>query len=300
MTENKAYQISKAASKSLPHGEDPLCYVESCGSRHSSCYSLGNRVHAEQVWIGLFEQGDYEIDERDRITMCTMLGTSRQIYQEAYRLFWMSNTFSFDDPYTFREFVRSLTLSQKRHITNIHVINRMVDGRGSPWGFCESAFKLLAGLKTFHLCLEQRSPNSPDYSKLSQRDGWALESLSQPWLALRLASLTNVTVVISDKQSFLQTNNIMSFRNTVSEKKWVAEKIRADIIDEKAVAKARQQLQAGRASLNMRRTELKLKKARQMKAQAARRMLQSGQYCITDLDLEQANAVSTVSAYERL
>lgn len=270
-TEEEAYIASKTQSTKVPAGEDPACYVQSCKSRHHNCYQLENGDHGTKAWVSLFEQGDYLIDEKDRVTMCTMLGTCRQVYEEAYRIFWRSNAFSFDDPYSLREFLGSLTVSQKHHLRSLHVCERLdrIPGYyGCEWKSTLQApsdkhfLDQLRGLRTFNLCLEQRLHTEIAFNlHLSQPD-W-LSRLSQPWLALRPAPLATVTVIISDKQSLMLERGLMHLRCTVQRKSEIAEEIRNNIMDDRKVAEARQDILDKNTSKKKRREELKQMKVRQ-------------------------------------
>ena len=320
-TENEAHIASKTQSTVVPAGEDPAFYVQSYKSRHYNCYQLENGDHGKQAWISLFEQGDYLIDKKDRITTCTMLGTCRQIYEEAYRILWSSNAFSFDDPYSLREFLGSLTLSQKRHLTTLQICERLeqIPGIGDfDWAdtFESSSKKkvlaLLSGLRSFHLRLEQRIDtqdafnsafnedafNSAFNSHISQWD-W-LSSLSTPWLVLRSAPLANVTVIIGDKQSFMQRHGLMDIRCTVQRKSEIADKIRNNIIDDDKVAKARQDIKNKRAFQKERRGQLKQEKVQdEVKKQAvekqARDILKHEDHPFEEITPAQFNVISRVS-----
>ena len=274
ITEDEAYEASKGPNQSIPHGEDPLYYVQPCSSRHGKCYSPEKGAFGGQTWISLFENGDYLINQEDRITMCSMLGTCRQIYEEAYRLFWLSNTFSFDEPHSLGEFFGSLTLSQKRHFTNLHISCRVQnEDEFYVWNIADNVFKSMSGLRTLHLCVEIRYIAGHDYEWTSQDNSWLLSKATHPWLPLRTSPLANVTVVISDERSHLQKHNLMRYRWTVLEKKRMAATIRADIINEEAVAHARQRLTDSRAFKNQRRRQLKQqRKTQQVGASGARQM----------------------------
>ena len=227
-----------------------MSYVESYKSRHRSCFSLGIGTIGKQVWARLFEEVDYSIAERDRITMCSLLGTSRQIYQEGYRLFWFTNTFSFDDPYSLGEFLGSLTLSQKRHLTNLHVGRKLYDPGDGDWHWRhvdkkENVLPLLQGLKTFHLSLEQRTrPRATEtlYQRVSRGETSFVDEACHPWEAFLTSPLANVTVVISDKLAYLQKENLVACRCTVAQKNSVAEMIRERLTNEEAVALARKHM----------------------------------------------------------
>ena len=217
--------------------------------------------------------------------MCSLLGASRQIYEEGYRLFWITNTFSFDDPYSFGEFLGSLTLSQKRHLTSLHVVRRMYDPvhRESEWRHDGSFLPLLQGLKTLHLCFEQRTYSNPldaQYQRMAQREQTLLTEMCRPWSALRTSPLANVTVIISDKRAHLLKHNFLMNRCTVAEKNWMAEKIRESLTNEEAVAQARQEMLEARALRN--------ESNRRYKA----RMVLRSQGCATDSISEQAVVVS--------
>ena len=307
ISEQEAYNASKLRSPSIPAGESPAYYVQSCESRHKNCHQLDDGSCGKQAWIDLFEHGDYLINEKDRITMCTMLATCRKIYEEVSGLFWLTNTFSFDDPYSLREFLgslTSLTLSQKHRLANLHVCEQLTGSSsgyyGFPWEMVlrkprgRSVIDVLNGLKTLNLCLEQRFDNEDDFRMHTHLYAW-LDTLSRPWLAIQHAPLVNVTVIISDKQSLMEKYGLVASRFTVQHKSEIAEQIRTNIFSEEKQAKARQDLLDKKASQKQRREELKQMKHRDEMRQQAYHILHSEYYPISIVTPEQRKAIISVS-----
>ena len=289
LTEGEAYEKSKAPSQSVPLGEDPACYVQSCAKRHSSCYPVRLGTPKQQAWVRLFEQVDHTIADRDRITMCSLLGASRQIFEEGNRLFWLTNTFSFDEPESFAEFFGSLTLSQKRHLTNLHFIHPWYTNPSRNWEWkkvYKRRFRSLRGIKTLHLCIEQRydpedSRWPSQYRGIARRDEALIEKMLDPWLLLRTSPLANVTVVISDNLALLRRRNLLGERCTVAEKNWVAERIRERLTNAAAeAAEDRRKMQEAKA--------LKKESERRCKAQTNAQQV--------PLDLDDSDDESQLSA----
>ena len=118
----------------------------------------------------------------------SILGSCRQIYEEANMLLWTSNTFSFADGMTLRKFADSLHSTQRKKLARMHIDHSM------DFEFCayrwERTFGLsfisrLNGLRTLHTTLEfpfnSHSPERPNYTLLR---------------GMQLLPLQHVTVVV--------------------------------------------------------------------------------------------------------
>ncbi|KAL9611712.1 MAG: hypothetical protein Q9204_009005, partial [Flavoplaca sp. TL-2023a] len=83
----------------------------------------------------------------------TLLRASRQIYVEANRILWTTNTFSFNDGPTFGEFMKTRNIHQKRLIHNLRFEMRWGWGDEFRWNsaFSMALVKSLSGLRTLRL-----------------------------------------------------------------------------------------------------------------------------------------------------
>ena len=91
---------------------------------------------------------------RDHALMhLTLLRASRQIYVEANRILWTSNTFSFHDGPTFEQFMKTRTIHQKRLIRNLRFEMHWGWGDKFRWNSAISvaSVKSLSGLQTLRL-----------------------------------------------------------------------------------------------------------------------------------------------------
>lgn len=90
----------------------------------------------------------------DVVTMhLTVLRASRQIYVEANRILWTTNTFSFPDGPTFGEFMETRNIHQKRLIHNLRFEMRWGWGDERHWNTALgiALVKSLTGLQTLRL-----------------------------------------------------------------------------------------------------------------------------------------------------
>ncbi|KAL9075931.1 MAG: hypothetical protein Q9161_001325 [Pseudevernia consocians] len=171
-------------------------------------------------------------------------GACRQLYEQEHHILWTTNTFSFDDAVSFGKFMVSLNIAQLHKLKSLH-LSRVTEDQRSPtpttrcadevtnhWAgtiACEpSRIKVLRGLRTLHVCLEQclRSCNAlvpvHDYNRRR------IQQDAQPFLQLRILALEHVAVIVSDNPDFIKRK-----------KNEVAEEIRVKLLDPEGAATLR-------------------------------------------------------------
>ena len=238
-SEQAAYQEAVSRSVVAPEGESPEHYVASCKDRHAACNMCGS--------------GPMFLFEKDRYALTVdlnVLGVCRQLYEEANHLLWATNTFSFEDPQTFSKFFGSLNPAQKRNLTSIH-ISADIGGLGSYYnitayqrarwdsdywgkGLKISNLKMLRGVQTLHLCINQGFQcltrgygNESPENLIELAQAADLESI----LRLRALPLKHATVIVSDDAEKLKHTGGMAHRWTVIKKNEYAESIRVRLVD---------------------------------------------------------------------
>ena len=85
----------------------------------------------------------------------SVLRSCRQIYVEANNILWTSNTFSFADPVTFKRFMMTRTIHQKRLIESLRL---QMECRDCQWNksFNMALVRSLSGLRRLRLNTEQK------------------------------------------------------------------------------------------------------------------------------------------------
>ena len=238
-SEQAAYQEAVSRSVVAPEGESPEHYVASCKDRHAACNMCGS--------------GPMFLLEKDRHALTVdlnVLGVCRQLYEEANHLLWTTNTFSFEDPQTFSKFFGSLNPAQKRNLTSIH-ISADIGGLGSYYnisayqrarwdsdywgkGLKISNLKMLRGVQTLHLCINQgfqcltRGYGNQSPEKVIEL---AQEADMDSILRLRALPLKHATVIVSDDAEKLKHTGGMAHRWTVIKKNEYAERVRVQLAD---------------------------------------------------------------------
>ncbi|KAL8975301.1 MAG: hypothetical protein Q9197_000469 [Variospora fuerteventurae] len=83
----------------------------------------------------------------------TVLGASRQIYVEANRILWATNTFSFSDGVTMKDFMKIRNAHQKRLIHNLRFDMHVSYTEEKKWNSSlnMALFRSLTGLQTLRL-----------------------------------------------------------------------------------------------------------------------------------------------------
>lgn len=229
-SEQSAYDEAISGRIQVPYNASPQHFVPRCEQRHEDCKFCGNKC----MYI--------PAEDRKKLTLdLQILGSCRQLYEEANHLLWATNTFSFDDPTSFQQFVGGLNSAQKRNLSSLH-IDTKIGGRAGARSYWTRALKtpylkMLRGVHTLHLCLEQQ--HSGDLHRLRQlpetdaRDRIAIIQNRdlEPILRLRALALKKATVVISEENTRLSRGIKDGWRWTVLEKNKCAESIRTQLLD---------------------------------------------------------------------
>ncbi|KAI4236988.1 MAG: hypothetical protein LQ352_007967, partial [Teloschistes flavicans] len=111
-SEATAYQESILGSSEVPRHEDPIYWVEDCGSRHPDC-SARTPLRPEGS-----ETSGHPGDDMMRPSL---LSVCRQTYHEGFHCFWATNTFNFMEPEAFRLFLAHLNRRQKKLLSHFHI-----------------------------------------------------------------------------------------------------------------------------------------------------------------------------------
>ena len=236
-SEQSAYDAFVSGNADIPEGESPAHYVAPCKERHLACKMCGN--------------GPMYLLEKDRPALrvdLNVLGVCRQLYEEGNHLLWATNTFSFEDPKTFRKFFGSLSPAQKRKLTRIHISADLgglsayyqtayqrarYDNNYWGTGLNIANLKMLRGVQTLHLCLNQAFEYAcrGNTSSADRMIETAQEEDMETLLRLRALSTRHVTVIVSDDPEKLKRLDWTDFRWTTVKKAEYAESIRARLID---------------------------------------------------------------------
>lgn len=188
-TEDAAYAKAKSDDKAVHIHGTTKDAIERDYIRHSACLCCGEwdpNAVTEKFPFGLF-------------TSCLELNCL------ANTILYTTNTFSFDDPRSFRGFLASLESRQRKMIRGLHLSRPPLDvsirdGDRLVWSKAlePPSIRRLEGLRTLHLCLDMcistkclRHPYSAYTARILKDD-------LEPFLQLRVLPLAKVTVIISD------------------------------------------------------------------------------------------------------
>lgn len=201
-SESHASEAVVANSFAVPASADSNYYIPPCKERHQGCTMVRN--------------GPTSIlpEERERLKVdLAILGTCRQIYEEAHVVLWCTNTFSFDDGISFRLFVDALNTVQRQKLKHIHMsINVEIDQptnqvrdttEVTQWKqkITATTVQKLKGLRHLHLCIEQYSLTRPSFLASHDTDEESIDSVlrqMKPFFHFQSLPLDQVTVIISD------------------------------------------------------------------------------------------------------
>ncbi|CAD6589785.1 MAG: hypothetical protein ASARMPRED_004263 [Alectoria sarmentosa] len=254
-SEQSAYEEAISGHTVVPEGESSDFYIASCEERHANCKMCGS--------------GPKFLLEEDRQTLrvdLNVLGVCRQLYEEANHLLWATNTFSFEDPKTFGQFLDSLNPAQKRNLTSIH-ISAKIAGYGSYqgihfrarhdnnyWGKALriSNLHMLRGVQSLYLCFNQMFEGCSTLTQEIIKTGQQADMVS--FLRLRSLSVKDVTVTVSDDAKALEKDGKSAYRWTTTKKMEYAESIRVQLVTSGGAESVKSEVEA--ASL-ARKTEIK-------------------------------------------
>ena len=198
---------------------------ESWEDTHRSCLGMGRPPFAVNI---------------QKLTL-GVLGVSRQVYFECFDVFWSTNQFSIDDPYTLPLFLISLRLSQKVKLRNLQLT---VIGSSGFWSLkmTQSQIRLLRGLRNLHLCFAET---------------WVADDAQDLSVLLYLQELSLEHVIVTVKLSYLEQQPLDMFPwviRTQKQKKEIETKIRSMVImghnDAASLDQALSQLNRDRSNVN--------------------------------------------------
>ncbi len=225
-TEHAAYLKSIHGSSEVPNGDDSNHYSESCEDRHSSCYRMST-----------------DEDQTAKRLSLSLLGVSRQTYEEAHDIFWATNTFSFRKPSDLKKFVSARNFVQRKKLAKLHLqiswLSTGIKDWEKPW--LTRVLGNLPGLTTLDLCLEVDFLPNPDCQLPSLTvDGPDLDCWLAMFLGFQQLPLRQARVMIAESRSFhkhLFLNESLQDerRSTLTEKRELACYLEARLLSEPGV-----------------------------------------------------------------
>lgn len=236
VSENEAYKEFSSGYNNIPAKDSPDYYTSTCEERHEKCIPWDKYGNISMI----------DEKRKQKALDLSILGASRQTYEEANLLLWSTNTFSFEDPMSFDEFTRKLTFLQKKKLTKIHLRIDWISYLYEDWE-CALNIRLvekLKGLKTVHLCFDQdlvRLASWPYLPMLQEKDTSSAGLLSsrheilfldypqlEPFASLQMLHLQHTTVVIADR---IEDAEHLMNRWSIQKKREVAEKVRSKLLE---------------------------------------------------------------------
>lgn len=239
-SELSAYQDAVSGDITVPDGESPEFYIESCQKRHENCKLSRSSLARSQYGLLPREHSSLRID-------LSILGVCRQLYEEANHLLWDTNTFSFSEPKSCNKFLASLNPAQKRNFSSLHISTRIEDfdlywprrystNQGWLTALKFPCIYMLRKVRNLHLCIDQQltdavvSANVSAQTPARFRQGMTDNLVGI--LRLRALNASQVTVVISEDSENMASRLPQDARRwTVAEKLEYAENLRTQLLD---------------------------------------------------------------------
>ena len=227
-SEGEVYKKFRAGYRGIPQDEDPECYSAAFKVRHARCSLWDPNVFP----VMTMEQrrndiGVLRASRRNSRLDLSVLGTCRQIYTETNILLWTTNTFSFVNPLSLKEFVKILNPMQKRKLAAVHMNflwNDYLSGRMTK-EILPGFSKKLSGLHTLRLtlgCYDYVCLMNPAYVSLDETEG---KNVLSP---LEMLPLKHVSVVFCHDTADKGYNFA-----TLEEKSELAQKLQEKLLSSK-------------------------------------------------------------------
>ena len=166
----------------------------------------------------------------------TALRVCRQIYSEANRVLWSTNTFSFHDVVTFYHFMDTRKTYQKRLLQKLRLQVKCVPDQEGPWSYVLDMkfIRSLVGLRSLRLQINHKM-DAAGYQRIKalwDDSDWrtAIQMRLRFVQRLKVLPLTEVEVFIGD-YSCERSNDKFMF--TVEDRTEYADAIRRILLDPK-------------------------------------------------------------------
>jgi hypothetical protein len=246
----------------VDNAEDLACTGE---HPHRSC-----KLECRSLYLSALSNNSKETPQllkRAAKPYLQLLRTCRQIYLEASRVLWTTNTFSFDNPKSLRMFMKDRKTAQKQLLKKLHLDmawHRRDQKR--DWGktLTLSLVRSLKGLRTLYLYIEQCLLNQA--SNIENKPDWETNILSDSYfqqiMKLKMLPLETVTVNITNGPSlhYLIDEGLPIWPST-GRTEW-AEKLKGQLLDPEGAARFQEQQDHQKELIRQEKEELARARAR--------------------------------------
>ena len=226
VSEDEAYEEFMTGHTRIPSDDSADYHSVTFKQRHKHCksWSLEDvRFYNDE------QQRSFRLmtaeERRKPMLDLRILGTCRQMYEEANVLLWTTNTFSFEDSTYLRMFIDGLHSTQINKLKRMHIDFAWCIESADQWELLlrPSFLSRLSALRTLHATFDQYFLNSsifvPDV--LAQQ-------IVTPLSRMQVLPLQHVTVVIGDES---RGQYIQRCRWSIAKKREVAGELRNKFLD---------------------------------------------------------------------
>lgn len=244
VSESEAFNQFKNGLAVVPPDDSADYYVEMCQSRHErcKCWQPPRFTNHRDFW---------RKEQAKPVTTLNLglLGACRQIYAEANRLLWLSNTFSFSDGESFVRFMAKLNHSSKQQLAHLHFNIKWDNMRYITGNLTKdwtrhlkvAHIQMLRGLQTLNICFNITRPRQAiigDNDTAEAGAGW-FDGI----MRFRMLDLRQLTVIVSDDvqvlcplHQLISAPSVQDTRFTAAEKRGLANRIAGRLTDPQGAA----------------------------------------------------------------
>lgn len=170
----------------------------------------------------------------------SLLRVCWQLHREGCAILWTTNTYSFEDAFSFRHFLNDLNTEQRKALAKLHVDALWDTLSLKDWDESLSArfSKQLPALTTLHATFDQNFGHRDMNSFLRlEALGFTLFHVLELLLRIQVLPLKHATVIIADDVSNQNGHFVISLyrdaRWAIEKKRQVAEALRLKLLNSK-------------------------------------------------------------------
>jgi hypothetical protein len=204
-------------------------------------YPHRNYSEAHDPYLIFDRRETHSFSDKDSKPYLQVLRTCRQIYLEASRVLWATNTFSFIRPETLKAFMNDRKTAQKQLLKNLHLNmtwNMKQHKRAWEKALTLTLVRSLKGLRTVHLRIEQCvvDENSCFHSNPLEGEDLLDTSPFEEIMKFKILPLETVTVNIANGE-FTRRNSNGDLQWPLARRVECAESLESQLLDPEGAAR---------------------------------------------------------------
>ncbi|KAL8783461.1 MAG: hypothetical protein Q9213_004598 [Squamulea squamosa] len=174
-----------------------ICMAETSGARPPDRWCMSSQRYMEAFEVCVTSKASCTPCPKPDLNI---LRAIRQIHEEAFRVLWNTNIFSFNLPFALEQFIESLNPIQRGKLAKLH-ISTIIDLKFEPaWDALLGDYLIqkLPALKSLNVCLKPSTLHEGYYNGMSDLTSNTIRSL----LGLQQFPLTSMNIILDRNVSW--------------------------------------------------------------------------------------------------